>query len=150
MARGGSNPSREVFRPRLFFGTALAVAAVFWSLVLVYLFSFEDVALQTWLSAVFFVAFFGVSATYYIRTAIFIDDGGLTYRGVVRTRRFRFEEIRDVDVLNGLVVVYAVRARGQLFHFTSFFKRHQELRALVVRRAGLLVRDGSQWTGTRA
>jgi len=42
-----------------------------------------------------------------------------------------------VDVVPGPVTVYAVRLRGQLVHFTSFFAQHRRLMELLVDRAGL-------------
>ena len=60
----------------------------------------------------FFVVFFGVSLTYYARTAIVVDGGGVTYRGLVRTDYFAFRDILKVDILPGPVTVYAVRGRA--------------------------------------
>jgi hypothetical protein len=87
--------------------------------------------------ALFFVVFFGLSLTYYVRAAIFVDEAGLTYRGIVRTERLTFDDIRKVDVLPGPVTVYAVRGRGRFVHFTSFFRHHQRLVELLIERAGL-------------
>src|SRR5437868_12960374 len=99
----------EVFRPRKLFAAAMGAAGLLWVVVLVYLFQFQDVPVKTFLSTVFFIAFFGVSLAYYARTAIFVDSRGLTYRGIVRTQRFTFDDIRKVDVLPGPVTVYSVR-----------------------------------------
>jgi hypothetical protein len=129
--------SAEVFRPRRSLAAVMAVAGVLWVSVLVYLLQFEGVPAQTFLSAVFFVLFFGVSLTYYARTAIFVDANGLTYRGMVRTQRFMFADIRKVDVLPGPVTVYAIRGNGRFVHFTSFFNQHRKLVQLLVDRAGL-------------
>lgn len=115
----------------------MGAACLLWLGVLVYLMRFEGVPMRTFLSAAFFVIFFGISVVYYARTAIFVDAAGLTYRGMVRTQRFSFDDIRKVDVLPGPVTVYAVRARGRGIHFTSFFKHHRELVELLVERAGL-------------
>jgi len=71
------------------------------------------------------------------RTAIVVDSMGLTYRGIVRTEFFTFDDIRKVDVLHGPVTVYAIRGKGRFVHFTSFVKHHQILVALLIGRAGL-------------
>ncbi|MGQ0506456.1 MAG: PH domain-containing protein, partial [Myxococcaceae bacterium] len=51
--------------------------------------------------------------------------------------RLAYADIRKLDVLPGPVTVYAIRGEGRLVHFTSFFKHHQALMALLVERAGL-------------
>lgn len=127
----------EVFRPRPFLAVSMGVAGLLWVAVLVYLMTFEGVPARTFLSALFFVAFFGVSHAYYARAAIEVDAGGLTYRGMVRTERFAFKDILKLDVWPGPVTVYAIRARGRGVHFTSFFSHHPRLVALLVERAGL-------------
>ena len=93
--------------------------------------------MKTFVSALFFVVFFGVSLTYYARTAITVDGQGVTYRGMVRTDFFPFGDIVKVDILPGPVTVYAVRARRRGMHFTSFFTQHRRLMQLLVERAGL-------------
>lgn len=128
---------KQVFRPHAVLAGIMAVAALLWLGVLVYLLRFDGVPLQTFLSAVFFVLFFGVSVTYYGRTRIVVDAGGMTYRGLVRTRRFSFADIRKVDVLPGPVTVYAVRGTRGLVHFTSLFAHHRHLASLLVERSGL-------------
>ena len=90
----------------------MGTAALLWLFVLVYLMQFEGVPAKTFVSAIFFVVFFGVSLTYYARTAIVVDGGGVTYRGLVRTDYFAFRDILKVDILPGPVTVYAVRGRG--------------------------------------
>lgn len=115
----------------------MGTAALLWLFVLVYLMQFEGVPAKTFISAIFFVVFFGVSLTYYARTAIFVGEGGVTYRGMVRTDYFAFGDILKVDILPGPVTVYAVRGRGRGMHFTSFFAHHRRLMELLVERAGL-------------
>jgi hypothetical protein len=127
----------QIFRPRRVFAAAMALAGLLWSAVLVYLLQFRGVPVKTFLSALFFVVFFGLSLTYYARTVIVVDGAGLTYRGIMRTERFSFDDIRKVDVLPGPVTVYAIRGKGRFVHFTSFFKHHQRLVALLIERAGL-------------
>ncbi|WP_046712873.1 PH domain-containing protein [Myxococcus fulvus] len=128
---------RQVFRPRRSLSAAMAAAGLLWVAVLLYLFKFEGVPLKTFLSAGFFILFFGVSLAYYARTLIVVDARGITYRGMVRTRRFAFSDIRNVDVLPGPVTVYAIRGQWGFVHFTSFFLHHQTLARILVERAGL-------------
>jgi hypothetical protein len=129
---------RQVFRPRRVLAALMAAAGILWVTVLVYLLlSFEDVPAKTFLAAIFFIVFFAVSLTYYARTRIVVDARGITYQGMVRTRRFSFKEIHKVDVLPGPVTVYAIRTNGGFVNFTSFFQHHRRLAALLVERAGL-------------
>lgn len=127
----------QVFRPRRVLAAVMGLAGLLWIAVLVYLLQFERVPAKTFLSAVFFVVFFALSVAYYARTAIFVDAKGLTYRGMMRTRRLPFTDIRKVDILPGPVTVYAIRGRGMPLHFTSFFSHHRRLMQLLVERAGL-------------
>ena len=126
-----------IFRPRRILALVMAFAGALWLAVLVYLLRFDEVPLETFLSALFFVAFFGVSLAYYARTLILVDSGGITYRGMLRTLRLSFHDIRKVDVLQGPVTVYAVRGNGRFVHFTSFFEQHRALASLLIERAGL-------------
>src|SRR5690349_11294577 len=130
-------PRTDVFRPRRAFAIAMAAAGAVWIAVLLYLLQFEGVPARTFLSTGFFIAFFGMSVAYYARSAIFVDPSGFTYRGIVRTQRFSFQEIDKVHVLPGPVTVYSVRARSSGIHFTSFFTRHKQLLELLVEQAGL-------------
>src|SRR5688500_8862531 len=128
---------QEVFRPHRVLAAIMGAATLLWLGVLLYLLRFDGVPVQTFLSAIFFVLFFGVSGTYYGRTVIVVDAGGITYRGLVRTRHFSFADISKVEVLQGPVTVYAIRGRRGLVHFTSFFAHHRDLAKLLVERAGL-------------
>jgi hypothetical protein len=133
-----SKAGRQVFRPYRVLAGIMGAAGVLWLGVLVYLLRFDGVPLQTFLSALFFVLFFGVALVYYGRTLIVVDARGVTYRGMVRTRRLSFEDIRKVEVLPGLVTVYAVRgSQGRRVHFTSLFEHHRRLARLLVDRARL-------------
>jgi hypothetical protein len=127
----------QIFRPRRALALVMAAAGALWLAVLLYLLRFDEVPLETFLSALFFVVFFGVSLVYYGRTLILVDAGGITYRGVLRTLRLSFQDIRKVDVLQGPVTVYAVRGNGRFVHFTSFFEQHRALASLLIERAGL-------------
>jgi hypothetical protein len=137
----GRNPEaggRQIFRPRRVLAALMAAAGVLWVTVLVYLLRFDDVPVKTFLAVIFFVVFFAVSLVYYARTRIVVDARGVTYRGMVRTRHYSFQDIRKVDVMPGPVTVYAIRDTGGGFvHFTSFFQHHRRLAALLVERAGL-------------
>jgi hypothetical protein len=115
----------------------MAGAGLLWGSVLLYLLKFDGVPVKTMLSAVFFVLFFGVSLTYYARTRIIIDAVGMTYRGLLKTQHLRFADIRNLDVLPGVITIYAVRGNPGLVHFTSFFSDHRDLMELLVERAGL-------------
>ena len=127
----------EVFRPRKVLAVLMACAGALWTFVFLYLLTFRDVPLKTLASAGFFVLFFALSLAYYVRTSIEVDAAGITYHGVLATRRFTFADIRKVDVLPGPITVYAVRGPSGWVHFTSFFWRHQRLMELLVQRAGL-------------
>jgi hypothetical protein len=133
----GHGEGSQVFRPSKLLAVLMAGAGGLWGAVLLYLLTFRDVPLKTLLSAIFFVIFFGLSLAYYVRTSIEIDASGITYRGVIRTRRFDFDQINKVDVLPGPITVYAVRGPGGLVHFTSFFRHHRRLMELLVQRARL-------------
>jgi hypothetical protein len=112
-------------------------AGVLWIGVLLYLLQFDGVPAKTLGTTLFFVLFFAICGFYYGRTAIYVDAAGITYRGMVRTQRVSFADIRKVDVLPGPVTVYAIRGSGGPMHFTSFFRHHQHLVQLLVERAGL-------------
>lgn len=137
LMRPSASAAEQVFRPRRVLAAVMAGAVLLWAAVLVYLLQFEEVPVKTFLSAGFFVVFFAVSLTYYGRSAIFVDAGGVTFRGMLRTHRFSFSDIRKVDVLPGPVIVYAVRVNQRFVHFTSFFQQHRRLMELLVERAGL-------------
>lgn len=132
------NPRPQVFRPRKLLAALMVGAGLLWVSVLVYLLHFDGVPFKTMFAAIFFVVLFALSGAYYVRTAIFVDSKGVTYRGVVRTRRFSFSDIKNVDVMPGPVTVYAIRAKGAAeVHFTSIFAHHRRLMELLVDRAGL-------------
>jgi hypothetical protein len=130
-------PRAEVFRPKRPLAIVMGAAGLLWIGVFFYLLQFERVPLETLLSTLFFIVFFAASVTYYARTSIEVDQAGMTYRGMVRTRRLGFDEILRIEVLDGPVTVYAVRARSLRVHFTSFFADHRRLAELLVERAGL-------------
>ena len=132
MNGGDPKAGKQVFRPHAVLAAIMGAATLLWLGVLVYLLRFDGVPVQTFLSAVFFVLFFAVSVTYYGRTRIIVDSGGITYRGLVRTRRFSFADIRKVDVLPGPVTVYAAIIRNlqdaSVMYIGSSLKQKPELR----------------------
>ncbi|MGA9521722.1 MAG: PH domain-containing protein [Myxococcaceae bacterium] len=137
MDSGRPGERAEVFRPFLILPVLMALAGLLWVGVLIYLLTFDGVPPKIILSTVFFIAFFGVSLAYYVRSAIYIEQGGITYRGMIRTRWFSWNDIRKIEVLPGPITVYAIRTSGALCHFTSFFRNHRRLADVLVERAGL-------------
>ncbi|MCI0571847.1 MAG: PH domain-containing protein [Myxococcaceae bacterium] len=135
-ARGHEN-GRQVFRPSRILATLTAVSGLLWLGVFVYLCTFRGVPLHLFASVVFFVALFAVATVYYGRSAIVVEGSQLTYRGMVRTLQFGFQDIRKLDVLPSLITVYAIRLPGRLVHFTSLFPQHRRLAQLLVEQAGL-------------
>lgn len=126
----------SVYRPYGLLPTLMAGAAVFWGYSLYFLLQFSDVPWKTLVTAACFTAFFVAGVAYYGRTAIFVDEAGLTYRGMLRTIRMEFDEIRGLQVLPGPFTVYSIRGPRRFVHFTSFFRRHRALAQLIVERSG--------------
>lgn len=122
------------YRPHRGLALAMAGAAGFWGFALYYLLTFDGVPWKTLFTAACFVVFFLIGVLYYGRTAIFVDDKGFTYRGMLRTVRVAYEDIRGVHVLPGPLTVYCVRGANRLVHFTSFFMRHRALMELLCER----------------
>jgi hypothetical protein len=131
------NPRRQVFRPSPVLAVLMAVAGGLWLAVLLYLSTFRGVPLKVLLSAGFFVLFFAVSFVYYARSSIVVEGRQVVYRGMLRTLRFGFHEVRKLDVLPSLITVYAIRLPGRFVHFTSLFPNHRRLAELLVEQAGL-------------
>ena len=126
-----------MFRPSRVLAGSMAGAGLLWAAVLVYLCTFDGVPLKLILGVLFFVLFFAVSCIYYTRSAIIVEGRQLMYRGMLRTLRFGFEDVRKLDVLPSLITVYAIRLPGRLVHFTSLFSQHRRLARLLVEGAGL-------------
>ena len=127
----------EVFRPFWILPVSMAVAGLLWLGVLIYLMTFDGVPWKTYVSAGAFVAFFALALVYYARSAVYVDENGVTWRGILRTRRLGWRDIRKIDVLSGPITVYAIRTSRTLCHFTSFFRHHRRLAALLMERANL-------------
>ena len=127
----------RIFRPQPLLGVAMAVAAAFWLAVLAFLLNNPAVPAKTFVSTGFFVVLFMLSVVYYVRTAIVVERDCLTYRGMVRKVRLKYDEIQKVAVVPGLITLYTVYAGPRTFSFSSFFPRHKELVALLRERAAL-------------
>jgi hypothetical protein len=133
----GHGSKLQTYRPRRVLSVVMTLAALLWGAAFFYLMRFEGLPLRLPVGALVFTVFFAVSATYYSRTAIFVDPTGVTYRGMLRRRRLYFSEIRRVDVLGGPITVYAVKTQNTRCHFTSLFGRHRTLMQLLVERSAL-------------
>lgn len=129
---------QAVYRPHRALAFAMAGAMLFWAYALYFLSGFDGVPWKTLATAFAFTAFFAVAALYYGRSAFFVDDEGFTVRGILRTSRFRFKDIRAVRVLPGPLTVYSVSAKNRFIHFTSFYRRHRKLMQTLVDRSGAL------------
>ncbi len=137
MPRRTEEKPREVFRPFVLLPILMALAGALWTGVLLYLLTFDGIPTQTLLSAGGFALFFALALLYYGRSAVLVDDQGVTWRGMVTRSRVSWAEIRRMHVLPGPITVYAVRTPRKLWHFTSFFRNHRRLADLLVERAGL-------------
>src|SRR4051794_7710169 len=102
----------EVFRPWRVLAWAMGGAGIFWIVSLVYLLHLPWAPTKLRIGAAVFAVLYCVALAYYLRTAVFVDTQGVTFRGLIRTRRFLFRDIRTVKVLPGPIIVYAVLARG--------------------------------------
>lgn len=129
--------SHQVFRPHRVLALLMAISGAFWAFALGWLLTFNGVPLKLLVATGLFAAFFALGTLYYGRTHVLVDQGGVTYRGMLRTKRFIFGDIRRVDVFPGPITVYAIRGHGDFCHFTSFFPGHRTLAELLVQRANL-------------
>lgn len=127
----------HVFRPHRLLALLMAGSGVLWAFALGWLLTFNGVPFKLLLGTGLFVGFFALATLYYARTLVAVDRSGVTYRGMMRTRRFIFGEIRRVDVFPGPITIYAIRGPRDFCHFTSFFPGHRSLAELLVQRAGL-------------
>lgn len=133
----GASEDRQIFRPHRVLAVLMALAGATWALALGFLLSFEGIPGRLLAGSALFVLFFAAATLYYARTSLVVDPDGVTYRGMLRTRRFFFGEIRRVDVFPGPITVYAIRGADGFCHFTNFFPGHRALADLLVQRAGL-------------
>ncbi len=135
MKRNAEQPL--IFRPFVVLPVLMAVAGALWTGVLVYLLTFDGIPTQTLLSAGGFALFFALAVLYYGRSAVVVDETGVTWRGMVSRSRVPWSDIRRMHVLPGPITVYAVRTPRRMWHFTSFFRNHRRLAELLVERANL-------------
>lgn len=132
-----------VFRPYRVLPVSLGLGSAVWMAALLWLIWMGEFHWRLPIGAATFAAAFALGAGYYARAAIWVDGTGVTYRGLWRSFRMRFPEVRRVEVLDGLLPVYCVRGFSQRLHFTSFFRKHQALLELLLERTGApLVREG--------
>lgn len=114
----------------------MAVAMLFWAYALYFLSGYDGVPWKTLATAGAFTVFFAIAVVYYARSAVLVDAEGFTVRGLVRTSRFRFDQIRAVRVLPGPLTVYSINAADRFIHFTSFYRRHKKLMQTLIERSG--------------
>lgn len=133
--RAGDAP--QIFRPHWALSAACVVAALLWITALGALLVLGGTR-HAIFSAAAFVAFFAATNAYLLRAAIIVDPTGLTYRGILRSRRYRFEQVRGLQVIPGPVTVYSVAAPDGFIRFTSFFRRHQRLLEVLAERTRLV------------
>ena len=100
-----------VYRPYRLLAAAMGAAAAFWAYALYFLWGFADVPWKTLATAGTFTVFFLLACLYYGRSAFFVDEQGFTYRGMLRTTRFRFADVREVRILPGPLTVYSVSTK---------------------------------------
>lgn len=133
-------PGHRVFRPRAVLRLALAAAGVFWTVCFAGLFRFRsEISPWTLWGCLAFVLFFGATWLYNARLRIDVDDAGVSYRGLRRSLRVSFADILRVNVMPGLAMrVYLVATRKGFMLFSSHFRGHRELCALLRERAGLV------------
>lgn len=125
------------FRPRKVLVLLTALSGCVWGGLVLYLLRFGAVPVGTLASAMGFLLFFSAACAYYSRAAIVLDSTGLTYRGLVRTRRLPYRDISKVEILDGPVTVYSVLGNRQCVYFTSFFRNHRLLARTLARRVRL-------------
>lgn len=134
-----STAPTAIYRPHRALAAAMAGAMLFWAYALYFLAGHGGVPWKTLATAGAFTVFFAVAAIYYARSAVLVDDSGFTVRGIVRTSRFRFNDIRAVRVLPGPLTVYSISAANRFIHVTSFYRRHRKLMQTLVERSGTVI-----------
>src|SRR5512138_2937021 len=128
----------RTYRTRLPLRIAVAVAACFWAVVVVLLARAPGIEPRLAVGSALFSLFFAVFSVVYGRWSITVTDDGIVASTPFRQRPFRFEDILQIVVQDGLGGrVYAVVTRRGRVHFTSLFARHRELFELLLDRAEL-------------
>ncbi len=130
--------SGRTYRTRLPLRIAVAVAAAFWSTMLVVLArapgTDPKLAAGAGLFSLFFLAFTFV----YVRWSITLTRQGIVAETAFRRRLVRYEDILRIVVTDGVGGrVYAVLTRRGPVTFTSLFARHRELFELLLENADL-------------
>jgi hypothetical protein len=126
----------RTFRPHPVLVTLMLASAGWWGWV-AWIVSGAEGADTAKAGAVGFAAFFLFCAFAYGRSAITVDDEGLTFRGVWRSTRARWNECSGLDVLPGPLTLYVLRAGGRAVHFSNLYRHHRELaRHLLTRVPG--------------
>jgi hypothetical protein len=131
----------RTYRTRLPLRIAVAVAAVFWAVVLVALAGAPGIELRVVVSAGAFSLFFVAFTVVYGKTSITVTSDGIVAATPLRRVPVRFDEILQIVVRDGVGGrVYSVLTRRGPVHFTSLFSRHRELFELLLERADLRTR----------
>lgn len=128
------------YRPRTVLKLALAAAGVFWAVCFLGFFRAPElVSPWTHWGCLGLSAFFFVTWLYFARLRIDVDQGGIRYRGLRSTMNVAFADVLKVSVVPTLLMqrVYLVITRKGVLLFSSHFKGHRELCALLLERAGL-------------
>lgn len=119
-------PART-YRPYRVLVLATALASAFWAWAAWVMWGAGAPAFSALGGASVFSAFFAASCAVYARSAITVDDEGLTHRGMWRSTRARWSECESFNVVPGLVTLYVLRAAGRPVHFSNLYGRHREL-----------------------
>lgn len=130
-------PART-YRTRLPLRIAVAAAACLWGAAVAVLARTPGTEPRLAIGAGLFSLFFAAFSVLYGRWSITVTDDGIVASTPFRRRPFRFEDILQIVVQDGLGGrVYAVVTRRGRIHFTSLFARHRELFELLLERADL-------------
>ncbi|MBM4381426.1 MAG: hypothetical protein FJ086_19315 [Deltaproteobacteria bacterium] len=116
----------RTFRPHPVLVVLMLLCAAWWGWV-AWMVSGAGEAGRAVAGASGFTAFFLFSALAYGRSAITVDEDGLTFRGVWRITRARWAECDAFDILPGPLTLYVVRAAGRAVHFRNLYRHHREL-----------------------
>ncbi len=128
----------RTYRTLLPLRIAVAAAACFWGVALVVLARVPGTEPRLAIGSGLFSLFFAAFSVIYGRWSITVTDEGIVASTPFRRRPFRFEDIQQIVVQDGLGGrVYAVVTRRGRVHFTSLFSRHRELFELLLDRADL-------------
>lgn len=99
--------------------------------------AFGSLPPQAFASIAFFVLFFSGFVAYYWSMAYVVDEYGVTYRGVSEFIHFPWEEIENVRDSELPLGGYYVTTKAGGFVLNKFVRGREELRDLIIARAGL-------------